>query len=209
VVDSLAVELLLLGHMTVLTALAMKMSANSWTPADELPPNLVSLELVLGGDYHHPWAKDVSSSSSSSSSSAAIDPRGISLQPLLGLGQLQQLHLDMWCVYGDVPAAEEIAQLSTLRSLREVRIVWDSYQLGDDAAVEGIAAAFALLPGMLSTLYVPYVVRCTLYVVRWLGGSVRTPCTFLYVGTGPPGCCCCCITDASCWPMAPERYIYF
>jgi hypothetical protein len=23
--------------------------------------------------------------------------------------------------------------------------------------------------GMLSTLYVPYVVRCTLYVVRWLG----------------------------------------
>jgi hypothetical protein len=85
-----------------------------------------------------------------------------------------------------------------------------------NAALQDVAyhAANSLLdfrfqPGMLSTLYVPYVVRCTLYVVRWLGGSVRTPCTFLYVGTGPPGCCCCCITDASCWPMAPERYRYF
>jgi hypothetical protein len=59
----------------------------------------------------------------------------------------------MWCVYGDAPAAEEIAQLSTLRSLREVCVVWDSYQLGDDAAtVKGIAAAFALLPLKALTL---------------------------------------------------------
>ena len=34
---------------------------------------------------------------------------------------------------------------------------------------------------MLSTLYALYVVRCTLYAVRWWGVPVRTPCTLLYV----------------------------
>jgi hypothetical protein len=92
--DSLAVEPLLLGHMTGLAALAVEEDAHSRSPADQLPPNLTALKFVLGGDY----SKDVSSSSSSSSSSAAIDRRGISLQPLLGLSQLQKLHLDMWCV---------------------------------------------------------------------------------------------------------------
>jgi hypothetical protein len=141
VVDSLAVEPLLLAHMTGLTALAMNMNANSWSPADELLPNLGALELVLRG-----------SDSKDSSRSATTNPMSISLQPLLGLSHLQQLHLELKCVDGAVPTAEEMAQLSTLRSLREVRIVWDSYQLGDDATLQGIAAAFALLPLKALTL---------------------------------------------------------
>jgi hypothetical protein len=94
---------------------------------------------VLAGDY----TKDPSSSTTATNSNRS----SISLQPLLGLGKLQELQLDMWCADGAVPAAEKIAQLSTLRSLQEVRVEWDSYQLGDDhATVEGTAAAFAVLP---------------------------------------------------------------
>jgi hypothetical protein len=52
----------------------------------------------------------------------------------------------MVCFDGAAPAAEERAQLSTLRSLQVVRVVWDSYRLDDYATVEGIAAAFAVLP---------------------------------------------------------------
>jgi hypothetical protein len=133
VADTAAGEPLLLGHMTALTALAVE-NVNVLSPADKLPPELTILKLVLGEDYY----KD------HSSSAATINKP--SLQPVLGLGQLQKLHLDIKCVDGVVPAAEEIAQLSALRSLQEVRIVWDSWQLDDDAAVEGITAAFTVLP---------------------------------------------------------------
>jgi hypothetical protein len=102
------------------------------------------------------------------------------------------------------------AQHDWLEDLYRAAAAADQLRSAVHAALDSIRKGEQQLEsGMLSTLYVPYVVRCTLYVVRWLGGSVRTPCTFLNVGTGPPGCCCCCITDASCWPMALERYIYF
>jgi hypothetical protein len=136
VADTAAGAPLLLGHMTALTALAVE-SVNGLSPADQLPPQLTMLKLVLGGyDYKDP----------SSSAATNNNPRSISLQPVLGLGQLQKLQLDMQCVDGAVPAAEELAQLSTLRSLQEVRVVWDSWLLGDDATVVGIAAALAVLP---------------------------------------------------------------
>jgi hypothetical protein len=44
-----------------------------------------------------------------------------------------------------VPAAHEFAQLSTLHSLQEVRIDWQSSFLGA-AALEDMAAAFQVLP---------------------------------------------------------------
>jgi hypothetical protein len=136
-------EPLLLGHMTDLTALAVDMEADGWSPAAELPPNLGALKVPLNGYYgEHP-----------SSSIISNNPRSISLQPVLGLSQLQKLHLDLWCTDGAVPAAAEIVQLCTLRSLQEVRVRWDSYQLGDDAAaVEGITAALAPLPLKTLTL---------------------------------------------------------
>jgi hypothetical protein len=137
VVDSMAGVPLLLGHMTALTALAVE-DAGSWSPADQLPPNLISLKLVLGG------IKDKGRSSSTASQNSC-DDSSISLQPVLGLGQLQKLHLDMECEDGAVQAGE-IAQLSTLRSLQQVRIVWDSFKLESNATLEGMAAAFALLP---------------------------------------------------------------
>jgi hypothetical protein len=140
--DNTAGEALLLGHMTALTALAV----DDWCPADQLPSNLAALKLPLrAGCGECPSSSD---SSSSSCSSAVTTPRSISLQPVLGLNQLQKLHLDIQCVDSDVAAAtaEEIAQLSMLHSLQDVRIAWDSCESGDDAAaVECIAAAFALL----------------------------------------------------------------
>jgi hypothetical protein len=135
VVDSRAWESLLLGHMTGLTALAVE-DAGSWYAGDQLPPNPSILKLVLGGKP----------SGDHSSSAATYNLRSISLQPVLGLGQLQKLHLGMVCFDGAAPAADERAQLSTLRSLQVVRVVWDSYRLDDYATVEGIAAAFAVLP---------------------------------------------------------------
>jgi hypothetical protein len=132
-------ELLLLGHMTALAALVVE-GAGSWPAGDQLPPNLRTLKLVLEG------SRQVDEDPYSSTAAFYI-PRSISLQPVLGLGQLQELHLGMWCVGGwDVPAAAEVAQLSTLRSLQEVCIRWDSYQIGDDRKIQGIAAAFAVLP---------------------------------------------------------------
>jgi hypothetical protein len=49
------------------------------------------------------------------------------------------------CASAALPKARELAQLSTLRSLQEVRVVWDSCGVRA-ATVEGITAAFQVLP---------------------------------------------------------------
>jgi hypothetical protein len=72
-------------------------------------------------------------------------PYRISLQSLLALSQLQTLHLDLTAAERAVPAAHEFAQLSTLHSLQEVRIDWQSSYLAA-AALEDMAAAFQVLP---------------------------------------------------------------
>jgi hypothetical protein len=102
--------------MTAVTALAVQ-DAGSWSPADQLPPNVSTLKLVLGG---------VQDKNSRSHAATNNKTRSISLQPVLDLGHLQTLHLDMMCADVAVPTAEETEQLSTLRSLQEVRIVWDA-----------------------------------------------------------------------------------
>jgi hypothetical protein len=123
---------LLLGHMTSLTALDIT-EYNSISSTDQLPPGLQRLKLVMR-----------------TSCSSPRPHRFLSLQPLLALSRLRDLHLHLRCLDGTVPAVRDIRQLSTLRSLQEVQIVWDSivwpaYEL-DKLAVEGIVAAFQVLP---------------------------------------------------------------
>jgi hypothetical protein len=64
-----------------------------------------------------------------------------SLLPLLNLSRLEQLHLDLLGVdCTAAAAAHEVAQLSTLRALQRVHIVWRSKR---QRPVYGTAAAFA------------------------------------------------------------------
>jgi hypothetical protein len=58
--------------------------------------------------------------------------------------------------------------------------------------------------GLLNTLYVPYVVRCTLYVIRCWRVPVRTLCTCLYVHCSTGLCCCYFITVAGRLALAQE-----
>jgi hypothetical protein len=124
-------EQLLLGHMSSLTALTLydnRYPCDSFAPTEQVPPNLRTLDMMI-------WVER----------SSRERPYRVSLQPLLALSQLQPLHLDLTAAERSVPAAHELAQLSTLHSLQEVCIDWQSSLL-DAAAVEDTAGALLVLP---------------------------------------------------------------
>jgi hypothetical protein len=103
----------LLGNMSSLAVLGVR-GASGLSAADQLPPNSRMPKLQF--EPRTFW-----------------DLSHLSFAPLLNLSRLEQLHLQLhlqlsWRRRVDrtLPAADEIAQLSTLRSLQEVRFLWDS-----------------------------------------------------------------------------------
>jgi hypothetical protein len=133
-----------LGHLSSLVVLDVR-ACFGLSCTDTLPANLRTLKL---------WAKPVSSY-------RPRQPCNFSFAPLLALSKLEQLQLDLARVACTMQVARAVAQLSTLRSLQELRILWDDtagrqqarwprgWGLGlgrAAAAVEDFAAALQKLP---------------------------------------------------------------
>jgi hypothetical protein len=133
-------EPMLLGHMTSLTALDVQVLNRYW-PADLLPPNLLTFHLTL---------RRVCVRLTREMYQAREDCCS-SLHPLLQLGSLQQLHLELPCCERTVPAAHELAALSSLGCLQDIRVDWKSEGFSA-ATADAIAAALEVLPLQALTL---------------------------------------------------------
>uniref|UniRef100_A0A383W4A6 Uncharacterized protein n=1 Tax=Tetradesmus obliquus TaxID=3088 RepID=A0A383W4A6_TETOB len=140
-----------LAHLTALTQLLLQDYGHPrcmLAPAEQLPPNLQTLHLYHGGD-----------------SAGHNDGSDGSLQPLLALSQLQSFELRMHC---GAPPASELAALSSISSLAEVKLVylWHDLNAGHmmaphlcapltEAAADVAASAWLTLP-MKSLHWISY-----------------------------------------------------
>jgi hypothetical protein len=186
-------EHLQLAHLAALTQLFLWVAAEGLGPADQLPLELQKLTL-----RHGPvgFIDDDSSCITS-----------CSLQPLLALSRLQTLQLTM---RDAAPAAEELAQLSSISSLTEVEL-WCDWERGHgdnsnrrteaiEAAAEAAAAAWKLLPMTTLSWSSPCMPAADVQVVGVLQGLKRLE---LHTRHGNDGACTAgCSAAAADWAAA-------
>jgi hypothetical protein len=119
-------EQLQLSHITSITQMVCE-GCGTLFCGEQLPPNVLTLT----------WSDDLGFH-------RAVVEGKYSLQPLLALSKLQQLHLDM---RHGAPEIEELAQLNSISSLTDLTLTYDLIGLGANpsnaAAVEEAAAAAA------------------------------------------------------------------
>jgi hypothetical protein len=159
-----------LGHLAAVTQLFFRVSEDWFVPAEQLPPNLQLLTLHYYSPRHN-----------------RSDGSSYSLQPLLALSRLQKLQL---CMRDGVLAAEELARLSSISSLREVELWynWQEDYIGQhgsptrpaesagarfDAAAEAAAAPWLALPLKALSWSSRYIPAAVVLQVSALQGLTR------------------------------------